>query len=95
MTSQPLNSFLLQLTRQIGLRWLSRGIVSVLTTQIALDMVDIFLELGTRSTMHRVQVIILIVRLCRPFLQILDDTLQVLNTVFVGTHLIVAQVFRL
>ena len=58
-------------------------------------MVGITLILLTTGTKNRTQVLILTVGLCRPFLNVLHHALQILQTVFVGFHLVVAQVLGL
>ncbi len=95
MTVHPLEGLLLQGFRHDVVRLLTRGIVGVFAGEIAQHMVGITLILLTTGTKDCTQILILTVGLCRPLFDVLHHALQILQTVFVGFHLIVAQVLGL
>ena len=91
----PVNGLTLQFAGHDIVVLLSGRIVHILAEKVLLHVIHIALVLRTHGTVHLVQVVILAVGLRRPLLNVLHDTLQVLDAIVIGTHLVVAQVFRL
>ena len=95
MPTQPRHGFFLKCCRNDVVLPLRGPVIAVFAIDIALHMSRVALELPQHCPINHVQIIGLPIGLCRPFFNVLHHPFEILNAIFVGHHVVIAQIFGL